>query len=81
MNTIYVLAHGSSKNPCSAIFAGPKPFSSPESFALSEFVKSFDNLKMYLSFHSYGQLLLFPYVSIERTNVLFVKQIIEYFFH
>nr|ABA29649.1 carboxypeptidase A [Mayetiola destructor] len=55
------LSQGSSKNPCSAIYAGPEPFSTPEALALSEFVKSFDNLKMYLSFQSYRQRLLFPY--------------------
>lgn len=71
-------AQGSSKNPCSAIYAGPKPFSTPEALALSEFVKSFDNLKMYLSLQSYRQRLLFPYVSFERTKFLFVNQITEF---
>lgn len=54
---------GSSWFPCSQIYAGPKPFSEVETEALSEFIKTFNNIKIYLSFHSYSQLLLFPYVS------------------
>lgn len=60
---------GASKNPCSEIYAGPRPFSEPEIQALSEFVKTFENLKLYISFHSYGQLLLFPYVSLTITSI------------
>lgn len=30
---------------------------------MAEFIKATDNIKLYLTFHSYGQLLLFPYVS------------------
>lgn len=56
-------AMGASANPCSEQYAGVKPFSEPESVALAAFVKSFDNIRLYLSFHSYGQLLLFPYVN------------------
>lgn len=54
---------GASNNPCSGIYAGPKPFSEPEIRSLSEFVKTIENLKIYISFHSYSQLLLFPYVG------------------
>lgn len=54
---------GASKNPCSEVYAGPTPFSEPEVAALAEFVKRFDDIKLYLSFHAYGLLLLFPYVS------------------
>lgn len=53
---------GASKQPCAETYAGPKPFSEPETLALSEFVKKF-NLKLYISFHSFSQLLLWPYVS------------------
>lgn len=56
-------AMGASSNPCSEQFAGTKPFSEPESVALAAFIKSFDNIRLYLSFHSYGELLLFPYVK------------------
>lgn len=53
---------GASRQPCAETFAGPKAFSEPETKALSEFIKKFD-LKLYISFHSFSQLLLFPYVS------------------
>lgn len=53
---------GSSKNPCSEIYAGPKAFSEPEIDSLANFIKTIDNLKMYISFHSYSQLILFPNV-------------------
>ncbi|XP_055307072.1 zinc carboxypeptidase-like [Sitodiplosis mosellana] len=52
---------GASTDPCSETYAGPSPFSEPETLALSKFIKSFDNIKLYLSFHSYSQLFLFPY--------------------
>lgn len=54
---------GASKSPCAETYAGPRPFSEPETQALAKFVRSFDNIKMYLSFHAYGQILLFPFVS------------------
>ncbi|XP_031623765.1 zinc carboxypeptidase-like [Contarinia nasturtii] len=52
---------GASRNPCYETYAGTKPFSEKETQALAEFVSNFDNIKMYISFHSYGQMLLFPY--------------------
>lgn len=58
---------GASKEPCNTMYAGPKSFSEPETFALSEFVKTFHNIKLYLAFHSYSQLILFPYVSNQST--------------
>ncbi|XP_031627768.1 zinc carboxypeptidase-like [Contarinia nasturtii] len=56
----YHAQSGGSKDPCSELYGGAKAFSEPETFALSEFVKNF-NISLYLSFHSYGQMLLFPY--------------------
>lgn len=54
---------GASSNPCAETYAGPTAFSEPETLAISEFIKTVENLKLYISFHSYSQLLLFPYVS------------------
>lgn len=62
---------GASKNPCSETYAGPKPFSEPESLALAQFVKSFNNIQLHLTFHSYGQMLLFPYVRLLNINFKF----------
>lgn len=60
---------GASHDPCSDTFAGPKGFSEPETLALSEFISTFDNVKLFLSLHSYGQLLLFPYVRIKIRRI------------
>lgn len=55
---------GTSNNPCSDIYLGPRPFSEPETLAMSRYMTSIENLRMYLTFHSFGQFLLFPPVSI-----------------
>lgn len=68
------LEKGSSKDPCSELYAGPNPFSEQEILALSEFIKTFDNIKLYISFHSYSQLLLFPYVSFHFPIKISVQQ-------
>uniref|UniRef100_A0A1B0GIS5 Zinc carboxypeptidase A 1 n=1 Tax=Lutzomyia longipalpis TaxID=7200 RepID=A0A1B0GIS5_LUTLO len=52
---------GSSLRPCSEIFAGPRPFSEPETWALATFLKNIPKLKLYISFHSFGQLFMYPY--------------------
>ncbi|CAG9789471.1 unnamed protein product [Diatraea saccharalis] len=56
------LRFGSSTNPSSDNYAGPGPFSEPESRTLSSYIKSIgDKIDLYLSFHSFGQLLLIPF--------------------
>ncbi|CAH2093050.1 unnamed protein product [Euphydryas editha] len=53
---------GSSSNPCSDIYRGSRAFSEPESRAVSDFIKtSTANFTAYLSYHSYGQYLLYPW--------------------
>uniref|UniRef100_A0A336MCF7 Zinc carboxypeptidase A 1 n=1 Tax=Culicoides sonorensis TaxID=179676 RepID=A0A336MCF7_CULSO len=53
---------GSSSDPCSDTYAGPEPFSEFETRAISEFFETVkDRVEMYLSFHSYSQLLMYPY--------------------
>jgi len=52
---------GTSTNPCSDVFAGARAFSEPETAALRNFVLSKRNIKMYLTFHSYGQMILYPW--------------------
>lgn len=53
---------GASSNPARDDYAGTAPFSEPETKSLSEFLTSIgDNIDMYLSFHSYGQMLLIPF--------------------
>uniref|UniRef100_A0A1L8DQZ6 Zinc carboxypeptidase A 1 n=1 Tax=Nyssomyia neivai TaxID=330878 RepID=A0A1L8DQZ6_9DIPT len=53
---------GASYDVCSETFAGPMPFSEPETKQLADFVMEHaDRIKVYLSFHSYSQLLLYPW--------------------
>lgn len=48
--------NGASQNPCSETYAGPEPFSEPETAALRDFLAPIGRqINVYLSFHSYGQ--------------------------
>ncbi|XP_055328061.1 carboxypeptidase B-like isoform X2 [Paramacrobiotus metropolitanus] len=69
-NWDYKWRSGSSTSPCSDIYAGVRPFSESETFALSQFIlelknNSAVNLQAYLSLHSIhgylGQAIIFPY--------------------
>ncbi|KAI9554075.1 hypothetical protein GHT06_019347 [Daphnia sinensis] len=53
---------GSSSNPCSQVYKGPSAFSEPETLAYSNFISSKSNeIKLYLSLHSSGQLIMLPW--------------------
>jgi murein tripeptide amidase MpaA len=52
---------GSSTNPCSETYRGPKPFSEPESTAIATYAKNTPNIKGYIDFHSYSQLWMRPW--------------------
>ncbi|XP_061388451.1 zinc carboxypeptidase A 1-like [Musca vetustissima] len=54
---------GASDNPCSDTYAGPSAFSEIETKTLAEYIATELKGKIFLfvSFHSYSQLLLFPY--------------------
>uniref|UniRef100_A0A2H1VA23 SFRICE_005155 n=1 Tax=Spodoptera frugiperda TaxID=7108 RepID=A0A2H1VA23_SPOFR len=53
---------GSSSYPCSDIYRGSGPFSEPESKAINDFFKSSAvKFSAYLTYHSYGQYLLYPW--------------------
>ncbi|KAJ6648921.1 Zinc carboxypeptidase A 1 [Pseudolycoriella hygida] len=53
---------GASSNPCSETFAGPNAWSEPETVHLADYLRGISSeIKIYLSFHSYGQYFLFPY--------------------
>lgn len=55
---------GSSSNPCTDTFAGASAFSEIETRSLSDYIKSLKGkLGLYISFHAYSQLLLYPYGS------------------
>ena len=52
---------GSSSDPCSDVYHGPKPFSEPEAKAIKTFLEKRINIKILLSFHSYSELILYPW--------------------
>ncbi|KAG9262550.1 carboxypeptidase B2 [Astyanax mexicanus] len=53
---------GASSFPCSEIYCGSYPESEPEVEAVAKFLRSKKEVvKLYLSIHSYSQMLLFPY--------------------
>ncbi|XP_068619169.1 zinc carboxypeptidase-like [Battus philenor] len=56
------LVHGANSNPATDIFAGLGPFSEPETRSLSSYIRSISSeIDLYLSFHSFGHLLLIPF--------------------
>ncbi|KAL1516707.1 hypothetical protein ABEB36_000584 [Hypothenemus hampei] len=58
---------GASNQPCSDIYAGPRPLSEPSTAALSNFIDTVgQDLIAYISFHSYSQMLLLPYEHTTR---------------
>ena len=42
-------------------FAGTEPFSEPESHFHKEHIIRLNNLKAYVSYHSYGEKIIYPY--------------------
>jgi len=52
---------GTSTNPCSEIYKGTYAFSEPETRAVKDFIMSRSGWQMYLTFHSYGQMILYPW--------------------
>lgn len=52
---------GSSDRAASDIYRGDKPFSEPETQAIKRFVESHSNIKILLSFHSFSELILYPW--------------------
>ncbi|KAB0796841.1 hypothetical protein PPYR_10902 [Photinus pyralis] len=54
--------NGASSNPCASNYKGPKPFSEVETQNLRDYLlKIKNNAKLYLTFHSYGKYILFPW--------------------
>lgn len=54
---------GTSKNPCTENYHGLSPLSERESSAVAQFIDKLENTKIYITFHAFGQLLMYPYVS------------------
>jgi len=59
---VFAAVYSTSKDPCSDIYGGPKPFSEPEIKALSNFILAQNGTwKVYLTLHSYSQMWMAPY--------------------
>lgn len=52
---------GSSKSPKADTYMGPNPFSEPETQAIKAFVEQQDNATLLLTFHTYSELILYPW--------------------
>ncbi len=52
---------GSSNSPRHDTYMGPAPFSEPETQALKTFVEKQNNINLLLSFHTYSELILYPW--------------------
>jgi carboxypeptidase A4 len=52
---------GASTNPCDLTYRGSAAFSGKETQVLRDFVNSKPNLRAYIDFHSYSQLLMWPW--------------------
>jgi carboxypeptidase T len=52
---------GSDKDTSSDVYMGPEPFSEPETSAIRTFVDSHLNAKELLSFHTFSELILYPW--------------------
>ncbi len=52
---------GSSDNPGSDVYMGPEPFSEPETQAVQKFVNAHKNIKTMISFHTFSELILYPW--------------------
>lgn len=64
------------KVPCSVIYAGPFPFSEPETIAIKSFVQHrIPQLQVYISLHAYGQLWLAPWGYTVKKPDNFIEQV------
>lgn len=52
---------GNSEKACHNDFRGPEPFSEPETRAVRDFLVKYDNVKIALNFHSYGNFMCMPF--------------------
>lgn len=71
------VAVGSSSFPCAETYAGPRAFSEPETKSFAAFLERFaSQTKIILSFHSFGQYLMWPYghtTSPTHNNAILVR--------
>lgn len=56
---------GSSHSPYSETYCGTAAFSEPETLALKKFIEARKNIKTLMSYHSYSDLLLYPWAGLD----------------
>ena len=72
---------GASSDQCSEAYGGPAPFSEIETKTMAEYIKSLGSkLFAYVAFHSYSQLLLFPYGHTEEHLANYDESVSQSFF-
>jgi carboxypeptidase T len=54
---------GASNSPSADTYCGPKAFSEPETRAIRDFVLARPNIKTLLSYHTYSELILYPWAG------------------
>ncbi|OGS48292.1 MAG: hypothetical protein A3J79_08190 [Elusimicrobia bacterium RIFOXYB2_FULL_62_6] len=54
---------GASHSPYSDTYCGTAPFSEPETLALKNFIEARKNIKTLMSYHSYSDLILYPWAG------------------
>ncbi|MBU2573015.1 MAG: zinc carboxypeptidase [Elusimicrobia bacterium] len=55
---------GASHSPYSDTYCGTAPFSEPEALALKKFIEARKNIKTLMSYHSYSDLILYPWAGL-----------------
>ncbi|VDM97627.1 unnamed protein product, partial [Onchocerca ochengi] len=69
---------GSSNDPCSEIYQGRFAFSEPETQAVRNFIsKRRGTIKTFLTFHSYSQILMYPFGHRQRTYTTDVNDLVS----
>ena len=70
MQSSIFLAGSSEGDPCDEAYGGCVAFSEPETRAVRDFLNSIkDRLVAYISLHSYGQYILFPWAYTKEQNI------------
>lgn len=75
-----IVEGGASTNPCSETYAGPQAFSESETRTTTEWVyNNIQDLRVYVSFHSYGQYILSPWghTTTAAPNYNHLREIME----
>jgi hypothetical protein len=65
---------GSSARPCSLTYRGKSPFSEPETQTIKKFIEKHSDIKVAYNYHSYGNMLLTPFMYLRNAQEEFNKE-------